>query len=157
MTERSGPATDAIDPFADETGEALRDAAERKAGAIHAAALKAQAAAGGLRFEAYLPPDMAVGLLELIERGTFKDPSEAVFVMVGEQQELAAHPDLRGELLRRTIEDAANDPHPGCFAAEVFSQIAAELAAPRPPAAVWDSAVSRPHHGGSVQNEPSGT
>ena len=70
MTERSRPATDAIDPFADETGEELWDAAERKAGAIRAAALKARAAAGGLRFEAYLPPDMAVWLLDLIERGS---------------------------------------------------------------------------------------
>jgi len=160
MTERSRPATDAIDPFADETGEELWDAAERKAGAIRAAALKARAAAGGLRFEAYLPPDMAVWLLELIERGTFKDPSEAVFVMVGEQQELAAYPDLRGELLKRTIEDAANDPHPGFSAAEVFALMAAKLAAPLPAAAVWDSAVSRPRsggHDGSVQNESAGS
>jgi hypothetical protein len=69
------------------TGDALWDAADRKAGAVHAAALKAQADAGGLRFEPYLPPDMAVWLLGLIERGSFMDPSEAVFVMLGEQQE----------------------------------------------------------------------
>ena len=137
MTVATRAAQDAGDPLTDATGEALWDAAERKAGAVHAAALKAQAAAGGLRFEAYLPPDMAVWLLGLIERGTFIDPSEAVFVMLGEQQELATYPDLRGELLRRTIEDAANDPHSGFSAEEVFAEIAVKLAAPRLPAAVW--------------------
>lgn len=157
MAERNRLATDATDPVADGTGEALWDAAERKTGAIHAAALKAQAAAGGLRFEAYLPSDMAVWLLGLIERGTFKDPSEAVFVMMGEQQELVTYPDLRGELLRRTVEDAANDPHPGFSAAEVSADIAVKLAAPQPAAAVWDSSVTRSRSGsqaGLVQNDP---
>jgi antitoxin ParD1/3/4 len=94
MTVPTRPAQDASDSFTDPTGEALWDAAERKAGAVHAAALKAQATAGGLCFEAYLPPDIAVWLLGLIERGTFMDPSEAVFVMPGGQQELVAYPDL---------------------------------------------------------------
>jgi hypothetical protein len=61
---------------------------------------------------------------------TFMDPSEAVFVMLGEQRALVAYPDLRGELLLRTIEDAANDPHPGFSAEEVFAEIAVKLAAP---------------------------
>jgi len=143
MTEPSHPAEDAGSPFTDGYGQPLWDAAERKAGAAHAAALKAQAAEGGLRFEAYLPPDMAVWFLGLIERGTFKDPDEAVFVMLGEQEDLAAYPDLRRELLRRTIEDADNDPHPGFTAAEVFAEIKAKLASPRPPVAVWDASVTR--------------
>jgi antitoxin ParD1/3/4 len=85
MTKPTDPAiADPDDPFTDGNGERLWDAAERNAGAAHATALKAQAAAGGLRFEAYLPPDMAVWLLELIEQGTFKDPDEAAFVMLGE-------------------------------------------------------------------------
>jgi hypothetical protein len=71
------------------------------------------------------------------------DPSEAVFVMLGEQRALVAYPDLRGELLLRTIEDAANDPHPGFSAEEVFAEIAVKLAAPQPPAAVWDSSATR--------------
>src|SRR3546814_10318758 len=44
-----------------------------------AKALREQARAGGLRFEAYLPPALADWLLERIERGTFADPGEAVF------------------------------------------------------------------------------
>jgi antitoxin ParD1/3/4 len=127
----------------DEVDDELYDAAERRAGAAHAAALKEQAEAGGLRFEAYLPSDLAVWLLASIARGDFMDPSEAVFVMLGEQQDLAAYPDLRRELLRRTIEDAANDPHPGFSAEEVFTRIRAKLATPRPPAAVWDPSVTR--------------
>src|SRR3546814_8489822 len=43
-----------------------------------AKALREQARAGGLRFEAYLTGDQADWLLERIERGMFADPSEAV-------------------------------------------------------------------------------
>ena len=75
MTERTHP------PFTDGNGEDLWDATEQKAGTAHAAALTARgAAAGGLRYEAYLPPDMALWLLESIEQGVFNDPPEAVFV-----------------------------------------------------------------------------
>ena len=136
------PVRPAMDPFTDGNGEELWDAAERRAGAAHAAGLRDQAAAGGLRFEVYLPPEMALWLLGLIEQGTFKDPDEAAFVMLGEQQGLTAYPDLRRELLRRTVEDAANDPHPGFSADEVFAEINAMLAAPRRPAATWDSSVT---------------
>src|SRR3546814_11601368 len=41
-----------------------------------AKALREQARAGGLRFEAYLTGDQADWLLERIERGMFADPSE---------------------------------------------------------------------------------
>src|SRR3546814_4408255 len=41
-----------------------------------AKALREQARAGGLRFEAYLPGDMADWLLAQVERGHFVDPSE---------------------------------------------------------------------------------
>src|SRR3546814_2918576 len=47
-----------------------------------AKALREQARAGGLRFEAYLTGDQADWLLERIERGMFADPSEAVFAIV---------------------------------------------------------------------------
>jgi antitoxin ParD1/3/4 len=57
--------------------------------------LRDQVRAGGLRFEAYLRPSLADWLLGHIERGTFRDPSEAVFVILGEQAELEVHPDLR--------------------------------------------------------------
>src|SRR3546814_2528070 len=50
-----------------------------------AKALREQARAGGLRFEAYLTGDQADWLLERIERGVFADPSEAVFAIRSEE------------------------------------------------------------------------
>jgi len=48
------------------------DSPEAQAARIaQARALREQAAKGGLRFEAYLPPDLAEWLLGLIERGIF--------------------------------------------------------------------------------------
>ena len=154
MTERSTDAAEGSDEAViPEDGDEPFDAAERRAGAAHAAALKAQAAAGGLRFEAYLPSDLAVWLLDLIEQGVFMDPSEAVFAMLGEQQDLADYPDLRGELLRRTVEAAANDPRPAIAAETVFAELDAMLAAPQPPAAVWDTSVTRPRQASAEQTE----
>ena len=63
------PVRPAMDPFTDGNGEELWDAAERRAGAAHAAGLRDQAAAGGLRFEVYLPPEMALWLLGHSDRG----------------------------------------------------------------------------------------
>ena len=81
--------------------------------------LRDQAAKGGLRFEAYLPPSLALWLLDRIERGKFLDPSEAVFVILGEHEELEPHADLRRELFKRSIQAAADDPRPGIPAEEV--------------------------------------
>ncbi|MEN3145669.1 hypothetical protein ABDF71_27200 [Ochrobactrum sp. WV_118_8] len=72
-----------------------------------------QVAEGGLRFEAYLPPSLALWLLDLIEQGKFLDPSEAVSVILGEHQELEPHADLRRELFKRRIQAAIDDPRPG--------------------------------------------
>ena len=47
-----------------------------------ARALREQARTGGLRFEAYLPGDMADWLLAQVEQGHFVDPSEAVFAIL---------------------------------------------------------------------------
>ena len=113
------------------------DAAERRVGAAHAAALRAQAAAGGLRFEAYLPPDLALWLLDQIATGVFKDPSEAVFVMLGEQQDMEPHADLRRELLSRTLQAAMKDPRPGIPAEEMFRKLKALGEKPLPEPAVW--------------------
>jgi antitoxin ParD1/3/4 len=68
-----------------------------------AKALREQARAGGLRFEAYLTGDMADWLLERVERGMFVDPSEAVFAIVRDFMDMEPHRDLRDELLRRTL------------------------------------------------------
>lgn len=72
-----------------------------------------------MRFEAYLPPKLALWLLDLIEQGKFLDPSEAVFVILGEHKELEPHADLRRELLKRSIEAAADDPRPGISSEEM--------------------------------------
>ena len=75
--------------------ELLDDNAAERA---QAAALRDQARAGGLRFEAYLTKDQADWLLEQIERGRFADPSEAVFLTVQNFIEMEPHGDLRDEL-----------------------------------------------------------
>jgi hypothetical protein len=53
-----------------------------------AIALREQAKAGRLRFSVYLPPGLAEWMLGLLENETFVDPSEAVFVLLQEAQEL---------------------------------------------------------------------
>src|SRR3546814_15317292 len=73
-----------------------------------AESLREQARAGGLRFEAYLPPALADWLLEPIERGMFADPSEAVFAIVGNFRDLEPHRDLRDALLRRLLPAAVD-------------------------------------------------
>jgi hypothetical protein len=102
-----------------------------------ARALRAQAEAGGLRFEAYLPSDLATWILDKIARGVFTSPSEAVFVMLGEQQELEPHADLRQEALRRTLQAAMDDPRPGISAEEAMRTLREKFAAPQPEPAVW--------------------
>ncbi len=42
----------------------------------------------------------------------FLDPSKAVFVILGEHEELEPHADLRQELLKRSIDAAIADPRP---------------------------------------------
>jgi Arc/MetJ-type ribon-helix-helix transcriptional regulator len=82
-------------------GEAFADNyAERD----QAKVLREQARAGGLRFEAYLPGDMADWLLAQVEQGHFVDPSEAVFAIVKNFIEMEPHRDLRDELLRRILD-----------------------------------------------------
>ena len=100
-------------------------------------ALREQAGKGGLRFEAYLPPDLAEWLLDLIERGVFADPSEAVFVILGEHRDLEPHADLRHELLRRSCQAAIDDPHPSLSDDEVEKHFRELSAAPMPESAEW--------------------
>ncbi len=119
------PAPDEADLPLSEPGDATQDDAadawespESKAKLMaQARALRDQARAGGLRFEAYLPPRLAEWLLAHIEHGTFRDPSEAAFVMLGEQQEL--------------------EFHPGAPAEEVFERLRKSFEEPLPAPAVW--------------------
>ena len=73
--------------------------------------------------EAYLPPSLALWLLDLIEQGKFLDPSEAVFVILGEHKELETHADLRRELLKRSIQAAIDDPRPGLSGEEMKARL----------------------------------
>ena len=110
--------------------------------------LRNQVAEGGLRFEAYLPPSLALWLLDLIEQDTFLDPSEAVFVILGEHKELEPHADLRRELLKRSIEAAADDPRPGISGEEMKAELRDMLKAPLPEAvpALTRRGFSQPRH-----------
>ncbi len=90
-----------------------RTAEERANDIAQAKALREQASKGGLRFEVYLPSSLAEWVLDFVERGVLTDPSEAVFVILGEHQELEAHAGLGEECLRRTLQASMDDPHPG--------------------------------------------
>jgi len=102
-----------------------------------AKALREQASKGGLRFEAYLPPGLAGWILDLVERGIFVDPGEAVFVILGEHRDLEPHADLRQELLNRSLEAAMNDPRPLISSEDLHAEMDALMNEPRPDAAVW--------------------
>ena len=119
------------------------DPADKAHAVEQAKQLRDQAAKGGLRFEAYLPPSLALWLLDLIEQDTFLDPSEAVFVILGEHKELEPHADLRRELLKRSIEAAADDPRPGISGEEMSAQLRDMLKAPLPEPATWEKRSRR--------------
>jgi hypothetical protein len=113
------------------------DSPEAEAARIaQARALRKHAGKGGLRFEAYLPPELADWLLDLIERRVFADPCEAVFVILGEHRDLEPHADLRRELLQRSIQAAINDPRPSLSGEEMERHLR-ELCDTPPEAAVW--------------------
>ena len=109
--------------------------------AAQARALREQARKGGLRFDAYLPPSLAEWLLELIERGIFADPSEAVFVILGEHRDLEPHADLRREALKRRVQASIDDSHPGYSADEIREHLR-KLSAERSPPAEWKRSKS---------------
>ena len=96
-------------------------------------------AEGGLRFEAYLPPSLALWLLDLIKHGKFLDPSEAVFVILGEHKELKPHTDLRQELLKRSIQTAIDDPRPPVAADDLMKKMRERLTQSRPEPAKWET------------------
>ena len=105
--------------------------------------LRNQVAEGGLRFEAYLPPSLALWLLDRIEGGKYLDPSEAVFVILGEHEELEPHADLRQELFKRSIQAAADDPRPGISGEEMIKRLHELSAEPQPEPATWEKRSRR--------------
>jgi antitoxin ParD1/3/4 len=121
----------------EEAEQDWRTPAERQSDIAQAKALREQASKGGLRFEVFLPSGLAEWVLDLVAEGVFTDPSEAVFVILGEHRELEPHADLREEILRRTLQARMDDPHPGFTLEEVedhFDKLSRE---PRPEPAVW--------------------
>lgn len=99
--------------------------------------LREGAGNGGLQFQAYLPPAIALWLLDHIAKGTFRDPSEAVFILFNEAKELEPHTDLRQELLKRMILQSADDPRPGIPAEELMARFEVMRGKPKPQPAVW--------------------
>ena len=119
------------------------DPADKAHAVEQAKRLRNQVAEGGLRFEAYLPPSLALWLLDLIEQDTFLDPSEAVFVILGEHEELEPHADLRQELFKRSIQAAADDPRPGISGEEMIKRLHELSAEPQPEPATWEKRSRR--------------
>lgn len=113
---------------------------DREAARAKAQELRQAAGAAGLKFEAYLPPNLALWLLDRIERGEFLDPSEAAFVLLGEARELEPHSDLRNELLRRSLASSFDDAIVGrALSSEEFvARLKKKFAGPRPKPAHWD-------------------
>lgn len=89
--------------------------------------LREDARKAGLRFDAYFVPDVADWVLGEIEKGGFSSPSEVVFVAMQVFRDLEAFPDLKAELLRRTIQQSIDDPTPAIPAAEVFEKLRAHM------------------------------
>ena len=119
------------------------DPADKAHAVEQAKRLRNQVAEGGLRFEAYLPPSLALWLLDRIEGQKYLDPSEAVFVILGEHEELEPHADLRQELFKRSIQAAANDPRPGISGEEMIKRLHEWSAEPQPEPATWDKRSRR--------------
>ena len=119
------------------------DPADKAHAVEQAKRLRNQVNEGGLKFEAYLPPSLALWLLDRIEQGQFLDPSEAVFVILGEHEELEPHADLRRELLKRRIQAAADDPRPGISGEEMKAELRKKRKAPLPEPARWEKRSRR--------------
>lgn len=112
---------------------------DRDAPRSRAKELRKTAAEGGLRFEVYLPPDLALWLMDRVERGRFLDPSEAALALFKQAEELEPHADLRRELLRRSLQAAMDDPRPGIPSDQVAEALERWKSRPPSAPAVWES------------------
>lgn len=119
------------------------DPADKAHAVEQAKRLRNQVAEGGLKFEAYLPPSLALWLLDRIEQGQFLDPSEAVFVILGEHEELEPHADLRREMFKRRIQAAADDPRPGISSDEMLKRLREVTKESRQEPARWEKRSRR--------------
>lgn len=78
-----------------------------------AQSLRKQVRTGGLKFEAYLTPDLAEWILDMVENGTFIDPSAAVFEFMQQAHDIAPYDDLKGKILRRRLDQGIQDAEEG--------------------------------------------
>jgi antitoxin ParD1/3/4 len=110
------------------------------------ASVRRQAGGGGLRFEAYLPPGQPAWVISLVEQEIFHSPSEAVFVAMQSFRELDDHPDLKRELLKRTLQNrmASVEEGGGIPAEEVMERVRNAMEGPRAEPVVWDQSLDRP-------------
>jgi antitoxin ParD1/3/4 len=110
------------------------------------ASVRRQAAEGGLRFEAYLPPGLAEWVISLVEQEIFHSPAEAVFVAMQSFRELDDHPDVKQELLNRVLQTRIESAEEGggIPAEEVMAHLRTEMEGPRAEPAVWNKALDRP-------------
>jgi hypothetical protein len=99
----------------------------------HAQAMWAQAPKGGQSFEVY-PPDVAEGLLGLLEGREFADPQRSP--SCNRRRSCSPIRIERAELFRRMLQEAVDDPEPGIPAQEMCSRLGQEQ--PLPPAAKWE-------------------
>ena len=104
--------------------------------------LKEQAGRGGLRFQAYLPPELAEWVLNMVEKGVFVDPSEAVFKFMRQAQDIEPHDDIKREILKRSLEAAEKDIKKGRLHSEeeTMTEIN-EMAEDNAQPAVWHKTV----------------
>lgn len=104
-----------------------------------ARSLKKQAKTGGLKFEAYLTPDLAEWVLDMVEDGVFVDPCEAIFVYMGQAKDIEPHVDLKQEILRRRIQDGVDDAEAGrTYTVDEVKQHLEEVRRRRTVPAVWE-------------------
>ena len=110
------------------------------------ASVRRQAAEGGLRFEAYLPPGLAEWVISLVKQAVFHSPSEAAFVAMQSFQELEDHPDVKQELLARILQKGIDSMEEGggMSAEEVMARLRKTMEGPRAEPAVWDKSLDRP-------------
>jgi len=97
--------------------------------------LRKKTETGGLRFEAYLTPNLALWVLDMVEKGEFIDPCEAVFVFMQQAKELDPHDDLKKELLSRRLKSAEDGPY---YTMEEVKARHHELAKKQTPSAYWE-------------------
>jgi antitoxin ParD1/3/4 len=69
----------------------------------------------------------------------FVDPSEVVFVLFKQAQELEPHLDLQHDLLHRQIMSAINDPRPSISAEELKKRFKAAREKSRRYPAIWQT------------------